>query len=59
MNDKWMDEISLLGTGLERRWARHVGAVVEQVVNLGTSLFLNSAILGPLVNFCLHGGKTG
>lgn len=25
VHDKWMDEISLLGTGLERRWARHVG----------------------------------
>lgn len=47
MNDKWINEISLLGTGLERRWAGHVGVVVEQVVNLGLSLFLNSAILCP------------
>lgn len=25
MNDKWINEISLLGIGLERRWAGHVG----------------------------------
>lgn len=62
MDNRWMDEISLLMIGLGRKWAGHWGPLVEQVANLGNHLILSSAVLchlGPLVHFCLYGGETG